>query len=230
MERRAGCFELAHEGSIFLDEIGEMSPATQAKFLRILQDGVVRRLGGKAEITVDARVIAATNKDPQEAMRAGNFRDDLYYRLNVVTIHAPPLKERREDVPLLVEAFIEEFNAKYDKHIRSVDPAALDSLMTYDWPGNVRELRNTIERASIVCTGELIGAGHLPPAAVPRPSPVAIDGPDTITFALGTNLDEAEKGLILKTLARNGNNKTQTAQILGISLKTLHNKLRRYGL
>ncbi len=230
LERRAGCFELAHEGTILLDEIAEMNAATQAKFLRILQDGVVRRLGGKAEITVDARVIAATNKDPVEALRTGSFREDLYYRLNVVSIPVPPLRDRREDIPLLIEAFIEEFNAKYDKRIRSVDGTALQTLVAQDWPGNVRELRNTIERAAIVCEGELITLGHLPPAPTARTSGPSAADADSITFPVGTSLDVAEMGLILRTLARNGNNKTQAAQILGISLKTLHNKLRRYGL
>jgi DNA-binding NtrC family response regulator len=230
LERRAGCFELAHEGTILLDEIAEMNAALQAKFLRILQDGVVRRLGAKSEIKVDARVIAATNKDPQEALRAGSFREDLYYRLNVVTIHVPPLRERKEDIPLLIDAFLEEFNAKYDRQIRAVDGPALESLMAHDWPGNVRELRNTIERAAIVCNGELVTAEHLPPVPTARPTGVGVEGLDSITFPVGTSLDDAEKGLILKTLARNGNNKTQTAQVLGISLKTLHNKLRRYGL
>jgi DNA-binding NtrC family response regulator len=231
LDRRAGCFELAHEGTILLDEIAEMNAATQAKFLRILQDGVVRRLGGKNEITVDARVIASTNKDPVEALQAGTFREDLYYRLNVVSIPVPSLRQRREDIPLLIEAFIEEFNAKYDKHIKSVDEAALNSLRAHDWPGNVRELRNTIERAAIVCEGELITPAYLAPVPSARTTAMpAADGVDSITFPVGTSLDDAEQGLILKTLARNGNNKTQAAQILGISLKTLHNKLRRYGL
>src|SRR5437867_573494 len=196
LERRAGCFELAHEGTIFLDEIAEMAPATQAKFLRILEDGVFRRLGAKTEIKVDARVIAATNKDPVEAMREERFREDLYYRLNVVTIALPPLRDRREDIPLLIQAFVEEFSAKYDKQIRAVDEAAQESLMTRAWPGNIRELRNTIERAAIVCEGDLITLGHLPPAAPARPSAREADGPDSITFAVGTNLDDAEKGLI----------------------------------
>jgi DNA-binding NtrC family response regulator len=231
LERRPGCFELAHEGTIFLDEIAEMSPGTQAKFLRILEDGVVRRIGAKTEIKVDARVIAATNKDPVEAMREERFRDDLYYRLNVVTIALPALRERREDIPLLIQAFVEEFAAKYDKRIVSVDEAAREALIAQPWPGNVRELRNTIERAAIVCDGELIRLEHLPtPIPVTRVSGRDVESPDSITFTVGTSLDDAEKGLILKTLAANGNNKTQAAQILGISLKTLHNKLRRYGL
>jgi len=231
LERRAGCFELAHEGTILLDEIAEMSTSTQAKFLRILQDGVVRRLGAKTELKVDARVIAATNKDPIETMRAGSFREDLFYRLNVVSICVPPLRARREDIPLLIEAFVEEFNAKYDKRIRSVDAVALDTLMTHDWPGNVRELRNMLERAAIVCDGELITPRHLPPPAQTARAALAEPaGPDGVMVEVGTNLDDVEKAVILKTLARHGNNKTQAAQTLGISLKTLHNKLRRYGL
>ena len=230
IERRQGCFELAHDGTIFLDEIGEMSVALQAKFLRILEDGIVRRLGGKSEIKVDVRLLAATNKDPEQAMKAGSFREDLYYRLNVVSLAMPPLRERRDDIPLLIQAFLEEFNAKYDKHITSVDDPALDLLVAQPWPGNVRELRNCIERATIVCDGNLITPAHLPssPAARPTAAPVA-GGAASVTFSVGTNLEEAERVLILKTLAAAGNNKTQAAHTLGISLKTLHNKLRRYA-
>ena len=229
VERRPGCFELADQGTLFLDEIAEMAPGTQAKFLRILQDGTVRRLGGKNEITVDVRVLAATNKDPVKALRDGSFREDLYYRLNVVSLPIPPLRERREDIPVLIEAFIEEFNAKYDKHIRSVDEGVLKTLSSHPWQGNVRELRNLLERAAIGCDGDLITAKHLPPEPAIHADGEPEEGPDTITFRVGTNLDDAEKGLILKTLACNGNNKTRTAEILGISLKTLHNKLKAYG-
>ncbi|HXJ80978.1 MAG TPA: sigma-54 dependent transcriptional regulator [Candidatus Methylomirabilis sp.] len=231
LERRPGCFELAHEGTIFLDEIAEMAPGTQAKFLRILEDGAVRRLGAKTEIKVDARLIAATNQDPVEAMRAERFREDLYYRLNVVRIELPPLRDRREDIPLLLQAFIEEFGAKYGKQIVSVDEAARQDLMTQTWPGNIRELRNTLERAVIVCDGELIRLEHLPaPAgALVRASSRNGEHPNSVVFNVGTSLDDVEKEMILRTLAANGNNKTSTAHILGISLKTLHNKLRRYG-
>ena len=230
LERRPGCFELAHEGTIFLDEIAEMAHGTQAKFLRILEDGVVRRLGAKTEFKVDARVIAATNQDPVEAMRAERFREDLYYRLNVVTIQLPPLRERREDIPLLIQAFVEEFAAKYDKRIVSVDEAARQTLMAQAWPGNIRELRNTIERAAIVCDGELIRLEHLPaPVAPVRASGRDGENPNAVVFTIGTSLDDVERDMILKTLAANSNNKTVTAQVLGISLKTLHNKLRRYG-
>jgi DNA-binding NtrC family response regulator len=229
VERRPGCFELAHQGTLFLDEIAEMAPGTQAKFLRILQDGTVRRLGGKNEISVDVRVLAATNKDPVKALREGSFREDLYYRLNVVSLSIPPLRERREDIPVLIEAFVEEFNTKYDKRIRSVDEGVLKALTSHPWPGNVRELRNVLERAAIVCDGDLITAKHLPPEPAVHTEGDPEEGPDTITFRVGTSLDDAEKGLILKTLACNGNNKTRAAEVLGISLKTLHNKLKAYG-
>jgi DNA-binding NtrC family response regulator len=242
LERRAGCFELAHQGTLFLDEIAEMNPATQAKFLRVLEGGAVRRLGGRAEIKMDVRVLAATNKDPQKALRDGSFREDLYYRLNVVSLALPPLREHREDIPLLVEAFIAEFNAKYDKSIGGVDPAAETALEAAAWPGNVRELKNTLERAVIVCAGQRIALGDLSemPAhgaaeAAPgqshgtQPSAAPGTAGDSLALAIGTSIEEAEKQLILRTLAAQDNNKTRAAQILGISLKTLHNKLKAYS-
>ena len=228
LERRPGCFELAHEGTIFLDEIAEMNPGTQAKFLRILQDGTVRRLGGRTEIKVDVRVLAATNKDPVKAIQEGSFREDLYYRLNVVSLVLPPLRERRDDIPALVQSFIEEFNARYDKHIRSLDEVVLSGLVAQPWPGNVRELRNTLERAIIVCESDTILPKHIPPSPTLRVADPG-DGPDAVSFRVGTSLEDAEKALILKTLAANGNNKTRAADVLGISLKTLHNKLKTYG-
>ena len=226
VERRAGCFELAHGGTLFLDEIAEMSTATQAKFLRILQDGNLKRLGGKTEVQVDVRVLAATNKDPQEALKDGDLREDLFYRLNVFSLTLPPLRERKEDIPLLVQAFIEEFNGKYQKQILSVDAQAQDILLAHPWRGNVRELRNTMERACIVCEAELIAPRHVP-ISLPDRSPEEIS--DVISFPLGITVEEAEKKIILKTLASVNNNKAGAARILGISLKTLHNKLHRYG-
>ena len=228
LERRPGCFELAHEGTIFLDEIAEMNPGTQAKFLRILQDGTVRRLGGRTEIKVDVRVLAATNRDPVKAIQEGSFREDLYYRLNVVSLVMPPLRDRRDDIPALVQAFMEEFNARYDKHIRALDEAVLSGLVAQAWPGNVRELRNTLERAIIVCENDTILPKHIPPSPSLRVADPG-DGPDSVSFRVGTSLEDAEKALILKTLAANGNNKTRAADVLGISLKTLHNKLKTYG-
>lgn len=227
MERRVGCFELAHEGTIFLDEIAEMSPATQAKFLRILEDGTVRRLGGKTEIKVEVRVVAATNKDPLKAIKDGALREDLYYRLNVFNIPLPPLRERKEDIPLLIQAFIEELNHHYEKQVKSVDEAALRTLMRNAWPGNVRELRNTIERSIIACDTDLIATKHLPPGLTGK---TRDESADALTIPLGVTLEEAEKNLIRRTLASVNNNKTRTAEILGISLKTLHNKLNRYGV
>jgi DNA-binding NtrC family response regulator len=242
LERRAGCFELAHQGTLFLDEIAEMNPATQAKFLRVLEGGAVRRLGGRAEVKMDVRVLAATNKDPQKALRDGSFREDLYYRLNVMSLALPPLREHREDIPLLVETFVAEFNAKYDKRIGGVDAAARAALEAAAWPGNVRELRNTLERAVIVCDGQRIGLEHL--SELPAPvSPDAAPGSshdvpahdlppelgNALAVPIGTSLEEAEKQLILSTLAAQDNNKTRAAQVLGISLKTLHNKLKAYG-
>jgi len=226
MERRVGCFELANEGTIFLDEIAEMSTATQAKFLRILEDGTVRRLGGKQEIKIDVRVLAATNKDPLKAIKDGALREDLYYRLNVFTLPLPALREKGEDIPLLIQAFVEELNVKYEKRIKSVDETALQALLRHPWPGNVRELRNTIERAMIVCETDLVASRHLPPSIA---SETKGDGPDSITVPFGISLEEAEKDLIRRTLASVNNNKTKAAEILGISLKTLHNKLHRYG-
>ncbi len=226
LERRLGCFELAHGGTLFLDEIAEMSPGTQAKFLRILQDGVVRRIGGKIELAVDARVLAATNRDPAQAIKDGNLREDLFYRLNVFSIALPPLRERREDIPPLVEAFLGEFNRKYAKRVRAVDEVVERILTSHPWPGNVRELRNTIERAVVVCDAELIGPQHLPPGLT-----YATGGAeaDAITLKVGVTVDDAERALILKTLASVGNNKARAAGVLGISIKTLHNKLHRYG-
>ena len=242
LERRAGCFELAHQGTLFLDEIAEMNPATQAKFLRVLEGGAVRRLGGRAEVKMDVRVLAATNKDPQKALRDGSFREDLYYRLNVVSLALPPLREHREDIPLLIEAFIAEFNAKYDKRIGGVDAAAEMALEAAPWPGNVRELRNSLERAVIVCSEQRIGLEHLSELPA-REGPDTVSGPphgapaqalpagseSPLAVPIGTSLEEAEKQLILRTLASQDNNKTRAAQVLGISLKTLHNKLKAYG-
>jgi len=225
LERRAGCFELAQDGTIFLDEIAEMNPSTQAKFLRILQEGTVRRLGGKTEMAVDARVVAATNKDPMKAVKDGTLREDLYYRLNVFSIAMPPLRERREDIPLLAQTFVEEFNTKYGKRVKSVDNATLRILGEHSWPGNVRELRNTIERAIIVCDAELITPAHIPRdfAGYTRR-----ESGEAASISVGKTLAELEQQLILKTLEATGNNKTRAAEILAISLKTLHNKLRRY--
>ncbi|MBI3030594.1 MAG: sigma-54-dependent Fis family transcriptional regulator [Candidatus Rokubacteria bacterium] len=228
LERRQGCFELADGGTLFLDEVAEMRPATQVKFLRVLQEGQFRRLGGKTEVRVDVRVIAATNRDPLEAVREGVLREDLYYRLNVFAIVLPPLRERMEDLPELIQAFLAEFNERHRRSIRGVDDGALELLRRHRWPGNVRELRNVLERAVIVCPRDLIRAEHLPAplGSTPAATPSAEGG---ALLPIGTSLEEAERQLILRTLAHTGNNKTRAAEILGISLKTLHNKLNKYN-
>jgi transcriptional regulator with PAS, ATPase and Fis domain len=230
--RRPGCFELADGGTLFLDEIAEMSPATQVKFLRVLQDGRFRRVGGQSEIAVDVRVIAATNKSPAKALQDGALREDLYYRIAVFTLTLPPLRERTEDLNELVRVLLEEIDERHGRAVRGVDEGALAVLRRYAWPGNVRELRNVLERAVIVCPGDLIGLAHLPsppaPAAVAA-EPAADEGAEDVRLRVGTTVDEGERRLILRTLAYTGNNKTRAAEILGISLKTLHNKLNRYN-
>jgi DNA-binding NtrC family response regulator len=222
-DRRTGVFELAHRGTLFLDEIAEMMPATQVKLLRVLQERTFRRLGGRQEQSVDVRVIAATNRDPAEAVRDGKLREDLYYRLNVFTIDLPPLRDRRADIPLLVQTFLNEFNTRNNKSVRAVDQEAMYLLERYQWPGNIRELRNVIERATILAEGDFIEARHLPPPVVSRSEQTL----PTVTLSPGTTVDEAERRLILLTLEHTRNNKTRAAEILGISLKTLHNKLNR---
>ena len=222
-DRRTGVFELAHRGTLFLDEIAEMMPATQVKLLRVLQERVFRRLGGRQEISVDVRVIAATNQNPQDAVNSGKLREDLFYRLNVFAIDLPPLRARREDIPLLVQTFLTEFNRTNAKGIRAVDQEAMYLLERYPWPGNIRELRNVIERATILAESEFIEPRHLPPTLISRGEASL----PTLTIGPGTTVDEAERRLILLTLDHTRNNKTRAAEILGISLKTLHNKLNR---
>jgi DNA-binding NtrC family response regulator len=226
-DRRQGCFELADRGTLFLDEIGEMTPTTQVKLLRVLQERTFRRLGGRTEQAVDVRVIAATNLNPLEAVRQGKLREDLYYRLNVFSLGLPPLRERKEDLPLLIQAFITEFNARYQKSVAGVDHHAMRMLEQYAWPGNVRELRNVIERATILAPGQFIEPPHLPSTVGTEIAPPA---QPQMALAPGTTVEEAERRLILMTLEHTRQNKTRAAEILGISLKTLHNKLNKLRL
>ncbi len=227
-ERRIGCFELADGGTLLLDEIGEMPAPTQAKLLRVLEDRKVRRLGSKTETPVDVRVLAATNKDPEQAVTGGQLRQDLYFRLNVFHIHLPALREHKEDVSLLIEHMLHDINGKHGKHVRGVGAEVMDIFMSHTWPGNIRELRNVLERAAIVCDRDLIGRTHLPgefgKALAKAPSDLS-----SIRFPVGTTVDAIERELILQTLQATGNNKTRAAELLGISLKTLHNKLKEYG-
>ena len=229
LERRTGCFELAEGGTLLLDEIGEMPVATQAKLLRVLEDRKLRRLGSKVETTVDVRVLAATNKVPEEAVARGELRNDLYYRLNVFNIHMPPLREHKEDVPELVQRLLGEMSTKHGRKVAVVSEAVLNLFHNYSWPGNVRELRNTLERAVIVCDGAVIETRHLPPGFGQTTVRTSPEDPDAVRLGVGTTVEEAERLLILKTLAATSNNKTRAAEILGISLKTLHNKLKEYG-
>ena len=223
IDRRLGCFELAHRGTLFLDEIAEMTPTTQVKLLRVLQERTFRRLGGRQEQSVDVHILAATNLNPQEAVEKGKLREDLFYRLNVFAIEIAPLRDRREDVELLAQAFVQEFSERNGKNVKAIDIAAQRVLDQYPWPGNVRELRNVIERATIVAPGEFICVEHLPShlSAVHAP---AVPG---TALTPGMTVDEAETKLIKLTLEHTRNNKTRAAEILGISLKTLHNKLNR---
>ncbi|HEX3320571.1 MAG TPA: sigma-54 dependent transcriptional regulator [Terriglobales bacterium] len=228
LERRTGCFELAEGGTLLLDEIGEMPIATQAKLLRVLEDRKLRRLGSRVETSVDVRVLAATNKVPDEAVANGELRQDLYYRLNVFNIHMPPLREHKEDIPELVQSLIRDMNSKHGRKVATVSEAVLNAFNNFSWPGNVRELRNTLERAVIVCEGAMIETKHLAPG-FGQTVRAAVHDPDAVRLGVGTTVGEAEKLLILKTLEATSNNKTRAAEILGISLKTLHNKLKEYG-
>ncbi|MGC1688007.1 MAG: sigma-54 dependent transcriptional regulator [Candidatus Acidiferrales bacterium] len=226
-ERRLGCFELADGGTLLLDEIGEMPAPTQAKLLRVLEDHKVRRLGSKSETPIDVRVLAATNKDPQQAVSKGQLRQDLYFRLNVFHIHLPPLRDHKEDLPGLVEYLLKEVNAKHGRQVASIGAEVMDLFKSYPWPGNVRELRNVIERAAIACDRGTIGRQHLPAdfGHAPVTESSELSG---LRFPVGTTVDAAERELILQTLAATNQNKTRAAELLGISLKTLHNKLKEY--
>ena len=240
-ERRAGCFELAQHGTLLLDEIGEMPMATQAKLLRILEDSKLRRLGGRTEFEVDVRVLAATNKVPEEAVSGGHLREDLFYRLNVFHVHLPPLRERMDDIQAMSEALIGDLNRKHECRVTEISDGVSACLRRHNWPGNVRELRNVLERAVILAGEGTIEVKHLPPSLQNRsssgapgeePAAVAVEAAEdleSVRFQIGTTVEEAEKGLILRTLGHTGNNKTRAAEILGISLKTLHNKLKEYG-
>jgi len=224
--RRQGCFELADTGTLLLDEIAEMPPLLQAKLLRVIEERSVKRLGGKAEMPIDVRLLAATNRDPEEAVHAGTLRNDLLYRINVIRIHLPPLQDRKEDLPLLAQHLVTQLAQKHNRPARFLSPAALAALQFHAWPGNVRELRNVIERAVVICSGEQIERHHFAPYPIEQRERLRHE--DTITVPVGTPLEEVERQMILRTLQKTSNNKTRAAELLGISLKTLHNKLNLY--
>ena len=225
LERRVGCFELADGGTLLLDEIAEMPAATQAKLLRVLEDSKVRRLGSKSETSVDVRVLAATNKVPEEAVAQGKLRGDLYFRLNVVRVAMPPMREHMDDLPDLAAALLEGLNRKHGRGVKSLSCEALEALRRYTWPGNVRELRNVLERAVVTCAGDVLGKENL---ALDFGPPVVAGAGDGLRLRPGMTVAEAERRLIFETLAYTGNNKTRAADLLAISLKTLHNKLKEY--
>ncbi|MEW6272454.1 MAG: sigma-54 dependent transcriptional regulator [Thermodesulfobacteriota bacterium] len=226
---RAGMFQLAHGGTIFLDEVSEMSPALQVKLLRVVQEREVRPVGSDRSVRVDVRIVAATNKDLEREIAAGRFREDLYYRLNVVPISMPPLRERRSDVPLLVEHYLERHTRRHHREGVRVTEEAMVHLWEYDWPGNVRELENLLERLVILCEGEVVRAEDLPPALRTFISRRAI--PDVKLSEAGVDLnsvvEEFENGLIRKALDRTGGNKQAAARLLGVNRTTLVAKLRR---
>ena len=223
IKTKEGCFELADGGTLFLDEIATMALDLQTKILRVLENGRFRRVGGKEELQANVRLIAASNVKFEEAIRDGLFREDLYYRLNVFQLSLPLLRERRGDIPLLAQHFVDEMARRNNKQVNGIAPNAMGCLKNYSWPGNVRELKNTIERAVIVAHEKQIGIADLPEAIRKHP----IETP-ALSFPIGTPLDELEKQAILRTLDLTGGNKTEAAKMLAISLKTLHNKLNRY--
>ena len=222
---KPGRFSLANKGTIFLDEIGDMSPALQVKLLRVLQDGEYEPLGGTSTVRVDVRVVAATNKDLVALVQSRQFRDDLYYRLNVVKIDLPPLSHRREDIPLLVEHFVEKFNLKKGKNLSGVSDEVMAFLMGYGFPGNVRELENIIEHAFVMCKGEIIGVRHLPPELVESAKETVIEEKE-----VNKPLQTAEAEVIRKALERNEGNRLRTARELGINRSTLWRKIKRYEI
>lgn len=219
-----GRFELAHGGTIFLDEIGEINQTVQVKILRVLQEKKFERVGGSQTIEVDVRIVAATNRDLEAEVKAGRFREDLFYRLNVIHIHVPPLKERKDDIPLLIASFVQRFAEENGKKIKGIESKARSALYKYDWPGNIRQLQNCIESAVVMCGGEEITLDDLPPSISQASSESQIMIPSGITLA------EAEKMLIQQNLAALKGNKSKTAEVLGIGRKTLHRKLADYGL
>lgn len=222
IERKRGRFELSNKGSIFLDEIGEINQSIQVKLLRVLQEKQIERVGSSEPIDVDTRVIAATNKDLEKEMKEGHFREDLYYRLNVVHIFIPPLRERREDIPLLVDSFVKEFSNENGKEISSIEPKARNAIYNYDWPGNIRQLRNCIESAVVMTSDNILHFDDLP-------FKEKVEN-EVIRIPMGTTMEKAEREIIIKTLIHENNNKKRVADILGIGRKTLYRKLQEYNI
>jgi two-component system response regulator HydG len=230
-KRREGRFMQADGGTIFLDEIAETSPTMQAKLLRVLQQKEIQRVGGEQVIEVDVRIVAATNRDLETEVAEGRFREDLFYRINVMPLVVPPLRDRHDDIPLLAQHFLEHYAGKNRKSVKGFSPIAMDMLLKYEWPGNVRELENAIERAVILLTGDHITEKQLPLNIVRSYPGQDVAAPAVVPATDGTrSLEEIEKEAILATLEIAQGNKSETARRLGITRKTLHNKLKSYGL
>jgi DNA-binding NtrC family response regulator len=232
-QRRLGRFELAHTGTLFLDEIGNLPISTQMKLLRVLEDRAITRLGGRGQIPIDVRIVAATHVSFEDALREGRFREDLYHRLNEFTIQVPPLRERTEDIPVLVEHFLARLGAELEKPVPGATPEAVAALRAYAWPGNVRELRNALKRAAVLAEGTILLA-DLPAEVRGRAPAPGAGGPARVGTALKDVVrqvvESTERDLILRTLERTRWNRSQAARLLGINHKTLYNKLREYGL
>ena len=226
LERKIGRFELADNGTLLLDEVSEISPELQPKLLRALQEREFERVGGNRAIQVDTRIICTTNRDLERAMAEGRFREDLFFRLNVVPIYLPPLRERREDIPALMEFFLRRFASENARSVRGFSPEATRLFMEYDWPGNVRELQNAVERAVVLSTESILGPEHF---ALGAGAPLAKSDGNAVSVRIGTTVGEMEKTLILRTLERCAQNRTRAADVLGISVRTLRNKLKEYG-
>ena len=230
---KKGCFELADKGTLFLDEIGEMSLAAQVKLLRAVELGSFRRVGGREEIHVDVTLISATNKILVDQVKSGSFREDLYYRLNVVELYVPPLRHRKEDIPLLIEFYTNHFCDLYGRNYIPFDEESREMMMAYDWPGNIRELKNCIERCIVLFEGDgSIGAEMLPVSISKSDKKLRVSNQTNpngfLHIPVGTSLEEIERMAIHQTLSSVDNNKTEAARILGFARKTLHNKLDRY--
>jgi DNA-binding NtrC family response regulator len=235
VQRKIGCFEMADRGTLFLDEIAEMDEVLQAKLLRVLQEQRFRRVGGRDVIESDVRVLTATNRDPMKAISEGKLREDLYYRLNVFTIVLPPLRDRRDDIPMLARYFADEYGEKNGTPVSAIDSRALERLTAHPWPGNVRELKNAIERSALLAAGRPILPEHLPvevqgATAAVAAAPMESPNSEMVSLPVGMSMDHAEREMIRTTLLHTSGNKTRAAKILGISLKTMHNKVKKYEL
>jgi DNA-binding NtrC family response regulator len=227
IKRREGYFELAKGGTVFLDEITEMPIELQVKLLRVLEESKFRRVGGNEEINIDARIIAASNRDPQKAIADGKLREDLYYRLNVFPIDVPPLRERKEDIPLFAHFFLQKLNETEEKKVENIDNDFIEALQQYDWPGNVRELRNVVNRAFIMARGDTLNADCLPEKLLGARR-IRKPGSNSVQIPLGQPMEEVERIVIEETLNMTDGDRRKTAEILGISYKTLYNKTKKY--